>query len=107
MIHEPSCWQLELLKGAEKLQMGLVFIEATHPGVVFGQPPISRTQHWQALEKQLRACVPFVLHRHVGGILQAEGVRWKNKATILAQYGKKGISQDIQQCMCLIRYNLE
>ena len=103
MIHGPSGWQLELLKGAEKHQMGLDVIGATHPGVIFGQPPISRTQ--QTLEKQLRACVPCVLDRHVGGILQAEGVRLKNKATILGQY-QTGISQDIQQCMCLIRYNL-
>ena len=42
----------------------------------------------------------------VEGILQAEGVRQKNKAKILAQYGQIGISQDMQQCVCLIRYNL-
>ena len=52
------------------------------------------------------ACVPCVLDGHVGGILQTEGVRRKNKATILAQYRQTGISQDIPQCMCLIRYNL-
>ena len=63
---------------------------------------------WQVttLEKQLRTCVPCFLDGHVGGILQAEGLRRKNKATILAQYGQTGISQDNQQCMCLIRYNL-
>ena len=42
MIHGPRGWQLELLKGAEKHQMGLVVIGASYPGVVFGQPPISR-----------------------------------------------------------------
>ena len=106
MIHGPRGRQLELLKGAEKHQMGLyvVRVRVMHPGVVFGQPPMSRTQ--QTLEKQLRACVPCVLDVYAGGILQAEGVRRKNKAIILAQYGQIGISQDIQQCMCLIRYNL-
>ena len=64
-----------------KHQMGLNVVWATHPGVIFGQP-IPRTQ--QTLEKQLRASVPCVLDRHVGGVLQAEGVRQKNKTTILA-----------------------
>ena len=50
--------------------------------------------------------MPGVLNRHIEGILQAEGVRQKNKAAILAQYGQIGISQDILQYMCLIRYNL-
>ena len=67
MIHGPSGWQLELLKGAEKHQMGLDVIGATHPGVIFGQPPILRTQ--QTLEKQLRACLSCFLDRHVGGTL--------------------------------------
>ena len=46
MIHGPRGWQLELLKGAEKYQMGLYVGGATHscPGIVFGFPPISRTQ---------------------------------------------------------------
>ena len=59
--------------------MGIYVIGTTHPcpGVVFGFPPISRTQ--QTLEKQLRAYVPCVLDGHVGGILQAEGIRLMNK----------------------------
>ena len=44
MIHRPHGRQLELLKGAEKHQMGLNVIRASHPGVIFWQPPISRTQ---------------------------------------------------------------
>ena len=64
--------------------MDLNVIRATHPGVVFGQPYILRTQ--QTLEKQLRACVPFVLDGHVGGILQAEGVWQKNNAIILVHW---------------------
>ena len=32
MIHGPHGWQLELLKGAEKDQMGLDVIGASHPG---------------------------------------------------------------------------
>ena len=69
MIYGPCGRQLELLKGAEKHQMGLYVIGATHTGVIFGKPPISRLQ--QTLEKQMRApvCVPCVLDRHVGGIL--------------------------------------
>ena len=78
-IHGSSGWHFELLNGADKHQMGLYVIWASRPGVVFGQPPILRTQ--QTLEKQLRACVPCVLDGHVGGILQAEGVRRNNKAT--------------------------
>ena len=99
MIHGPSGWQLELLKGAEKHhlkgaekhQMGLDVIWATHLGVIFGQPPILRMQ--QTLDKQLRVCVPCVLDRHVGGILHAERVRLKNKSTFLAEYSQTGISQ--------------
>ena len=68
--------------------------------------PFEDTPLQQTLEKQVRACVPSVLDRDVGEMLQAEGVRQKNKATILVQYGQIDISQDIQQCMCLIRYNL-
>ena len=36
----PLGWQLELLKGTEKHQMGLIVIGATHQGVVFVLPPI-------------------------------------------------------------------
>ena len=55
--------------------MGLDVIGPMHTGVIFGRPPMSRTQ--QTLEKQLRlrVCVRCVLDRHVGGILQAEGVK--------------------------------
>ena len=59
MLYGPSGRQLKLLKGAEKHQMGLYVIWATHPSVIFGQHPISRTQ--KKPEKQLRACVPCVL----------------------------------------------
>ena len=52
-IHGSSGWHLELLKGADKYQMGLYVIWASRPGAVLGQPPIWRKQ--QTLEKQLRA----------------------------------------------------
>ena len=83
MLHGPLGRQLELLKSAEKHQMGLDVIGATHQGVIFGRPPISRTQ--QTLEKQLKACLSCVLDRHVRGTLRAEGVKRKNKRSMVRQ----------------------
>ena len=82
--------------------MGLNVIGATHPGVIFGRPPFSRMQ--QTLEKQLSACVPFVLDGHVGGMLQAEGVRLKNKAGIASGTGQLC---PLAYCQTQVKYNLQ
>ena len=67
----------KVLKNTRWASMSLGPRSGTHSGVIFGKPPISRSQ--QTLEKQMRApvCVPCVLNRHVGGTLHWARLRGK------------------------------
>ena len=81
MIHRPHGRQLELLKGAEKHQMGLNVIGATHSVLVLGSLPF-RGRNRHSKNSWGRAC-------HASSTDMLEGssrlkVRRKNKATILA-----------------------
>ena len=82
--------QLELLKRAEKHQMGLNIIRTAcvvgpgwRPSVFWTKP---------ALKEQLRACMPRVLKGDIIWILQAEGVGREYHTAILDWHGQSVLS---------------